>query len=137
MKPVFADTFFFLAAINPSDKCHDRAIAWSDAYDGPLLTTVWVITEVADALAGLRHRRVFKTFYETLVQDQRVRIVPPGLSLWERGLELYLKRPDKEWSLTNCLSFVAMSDEGLIEALIGDHHFAQVGFTPLLRSTDA
>jgi len=133
MKPVFADTFFFLAAINTSDKCHDLAIAWSDAYDGPLLTTAWIITEVADALAGLPHRHVFKEFHATLVEDQRMRIIPPEPRLWERGLKLYLDRPDKEWSLTDCISFTVMKDEGLAESLTGDHHFEQAGFAALLK----
>ena len=47
-------------------------------------------------------------------------------------MSLYSRRPDKEWSLTDCISFVVMSDEGLTEALTGDHHFEQAGFTPLL-----
>ncbi len=60
MKPLFADTFFFLAALNPNDACHGSALALSDAYDGPLVTTAWVITEVADALASLGQRGVFQ-----------------------------------------------------------------------------
>ena len=35
--------------------------------------------------------------------------------------------------LTDCISFVLMSEEGIAEALTGDHHFEQAGFTALLR----
>jgi len=49
------------------------------------------------------------------------------------GLELYARRPDKSWSLTDCISFVVMTDRGLTEALTGDHHFEQAGFRALLR----
>jgi hypothetical protein len=132
MKPVFCDTFFFLAAINPADECHDEALSWSNAWDGPLLTTIWVITEVADALAGRLDRRVFEAFYQTLQTDQRVRIVTAQQSQWERGLALYFQRPDKNWSLTDCISFAVMNDEGLTDALTGDRHFKQAGFTVLL-----
>jgi uncharacterized protein len=53
-------------------------------------------------------------------------------ALYRRGLELYAGRPgDKDWSLTDCISFVVMEDEGLREALTGDRHFAQAGFIPL------
>ena len=53
--------------------------------------------------------------------------------LFERGLQLYENRPDKEWSLTDCISFVAMEEMGIAEALTGDHHFEQAGFTALLK----
>ncbi len=76
MKAVFCDTYFFLAAINKQDAAHEAALGWSNAYDGPPVTTVWVITEVADALAKLENRRVFEPFYQLLVQDKRVCIVP-------------------------------------------------------------
>ena len=50
-----------------------------------------------------------------------------------RGFDLYARRPDKSWSLTDCISFVVMTDRGLTEALTGDHHFEQAGFRALLR----
>ncbi len=50
----------------------------------------------------------------------------------QRGRELYRGRPDKEWSLTDCISFVVMRDEHLTEALTADRHFEQAGFKPLL-----
>ena len=94
MKAVFCDTFFFLAAINKTDRRHDEAIAWSDSYNGPLLTTTWVVTEVADALSGRHNRRMFELFYQTLNQDRRVRIVAAEQSLWERGVAFYIQRSD-------------------------------------------
>jgi predicted nucleic acid-binding protein len=51
----------------------------------------------------------------------------------ERGLDLYDARPDKEWSLTDCISFIVMQDHGTYEALTGDHHFEQAGFVALLK----
>jgi len=61
-----------------------------------------------------------------------VRIIGPSEELFSRGLELYRQRPDKEWSLTDCISFVVMRDEQLSEALTGDRHFEQAGFKSLL-----
>ena len=108
-------------------------MAWSNAYDGPLLTTIWVITEVADALAGRQGRRAFEIFYQTLQADKRMRILTAQQSHWDRGLDLYFQRPDKKWSLTDCISFIVMKDEGLTDALTGDGHFEQAGFMVLLR----
>jgi len=62
-----------------------------------------------------------------------VRIVRSGPQLFQRGLKLYDERPDKEWSLTDCISFVVMKDEGISDALTGDQHFEQAGFIPLLK----
>jgi uncharacterized protein len=133
VKAVFVDTFFLLAALNPEDAHHERALVWSEAYDGPLLTTAWVITEVADALAGPHHRKVFEAFYQELEAEKRVHVVPADAACWERGLRLCFERPDKEWSLTDCISFTVMREEGLTEALTGDRHFEQAGFSALLR----
>jgi len=53
--------------------------------------------------------------------------------VFHAGLDLYASRPDKEWSLTDCISFAVMQDLGLNDALTGDHHFTQAGFTILLK----
>jgi predicted nucleic acid-binding protein len=49
------------------------------------------------------------------------------------GVDLYRRRPDKAWSLTDCISFVVMQREGITEALTGDQHFEQAGFVALLK----
>jgi len=48
------------------------------------------------------------------------------------GWTLYQQRPDKEWGLTDCISFVVMQEQGISEAFTSDHHFTQAGFTILL-----
>jgi predicted nucleic acid-binding protein len=58
--------------------------------------------------------------------------VPIGEPLFAAGLSLYQERLDKNWSLTDCLSFAVMAQHGLTEALTGDHHFSQAGFAALL-----
>jgi len=52
--------------------------------------------------------------------------------LFHRGVELFRRRPDKGWPLTDCISFVVMQDHGIDEALTADVHFQQAGFTALL-----
>ena len=135
MTPLFADAFFFLALLSKSDRAH--AAAW--AYLDPrlrrrLLTTAWVLTEVADGLARPNQRAAVTRLVTTLRANPTVEIIPPDLALFDRGLDLYSRRPDKGWSLTDCISFVVMADRGLDEALTGDHHFEQAGFRALLRT---
>lgn len=62
-------------------------------------------------------------------------IVAASPELMHRGIELYEARSDKDWSLTDCTSFIVMQDRGLTDALTGDHHFEQAGFRPLLAVT--
>jgi len=133
MKRVFADTFYFIALLSPDDKDHQRAVEFSDGFVGQMVTTDWVITELADGMAAPASRMRFIRFLEMLRNDPDVFIVPLAEELQEAGLELYRKRPDKDWSLTDCVSFVVMRREGLIEALTGDHDFVQAGFIALLK----
>ena len=68
-----------------------------------------------------------------LRNDSLVTIVPADKRLYDSGIALYRDRPDKAWSLTDCISFVVMKERGISEALTGDHHFEQAGFVPLLK----
>lgn len=133
MKPYFADTFYFLALGNPADAAHQKARSFSKNHRIPLVLTAWVLTELGDALAVPKNRGRFLDLLAILQVNPKVTIIPPDQSLWERGVDLYAQRPDKEWSLTDCISFVVMSELGLTDALTGDHHFEQAGFRALLK----
>lgn len=132
MNAVFADTFFFLALFNERDEAHKRALLF-DATSTLLVTTAWVLTEVGDAFSAPENRPVFLQLLETLRESFDARIIDPTPDLFQRGVELFRQRPDKEWSMTDCISFVVMRDENLIEALTGDRHFEQAGFRALLK----
>jgi len=60
-------------------------------------------------------------------------ILPCTDQLLNEGISLYAQRSDKEWTLTDCISFVVLQREGITEALTGDHHFEQAGFLALLK----
>lgn len=133
MKAVFADTFFFLAAVNPRDAAHSRAITFSSRFAGQLITTDWVLLEVANALAGGRNRAAAVELVVSLKANPNVKLIPLDAGLQQRGWVLYAQRLDKEWSLTDCITFLVMSAEGLTDALTEDHHFEQAGFNALLK----
>ena len=133
MKILFADSFFYFALLNSTDLAHEQAEAFLENFDGKLITTAWVLTELADGMAGPADRQTFIHLHQALSTDPDVTIVPPEPAIFAEGLALYADRPDKEWSLTDCISFVVMQRHGLTEALTGDHHFAQAGFQALLK----
>ena len=130
----FADTAYFLALLNPQDGWHEPALRLSRRREGPLLTTVWVLLEVGDALATGPNRRWFPKWVDSLLASAHLEIVPATNDWFFRGLALYRARPDKEWSLTDCISFVVMRERSLTEALTSDHHFEQAGFAALLKA---
>jgi len=133
MSTVFGDTFYFLALLNRRDRTHHRAIQYNAGFQGNLVTTGWILTELADALADPGNRSVAVQTINQLRQDPQIVIVDCDRSLFEAGLILYTNRLDKEWSLTDCISFVVMQQHGMTEALTGDHHFEQAGFVALLK----
>lgn len=133
MTRVFADTFYYLALLSPDDEAHERAAEFTDAFSGTMVTTDWVLTELADGLSRARTRKTAIEFIESLRTDPAVRIVPASRPLLQRGWDLYRRRLDKDWSLTDCISFVVMLERGIADALTGDHHFEQAGFRALLR----
>ena len=130
---VFADTYFYLALLSARDAAHDSAARWQRTTAvREVVTTSWVLLELADAMHLPREREVAARFIAAVRAAPRTRVVPASETLLWRGLDLYRSRSDKAWSLTDCLSFVVMADEGLTEALTGDRHFEQAGFRALL-----
>ncbi|MGD0094624.1 MAG: PIN domain-containing protein [Planctomycetota bacterium] len=133
MTPVFADTSYFLALLNADDEAHQKAVEESTTRHRPIVTTAWVLTEFGNAFARARLRAAFLRTLEHLRGNPLATIVPPNKNLFARGLELYASRPDKDWSVTDCISFVVMQERGIREALTGDRHFDQAGFKALLK----
>lgn len=132
MKTVFADSFYFFALLNPRDRAHSRAWEFSGTYDGLMVSTAWIFTELGDGLSVPRDRAVFTRLLERFEADPLCRLVPASQELFAAGVDLFGSRPDKAWSLTDCISFVVMQREGLSDAITGDHHFTQAGFKALL-----
>jgi len=133
MTTVFADTFFFIAQLNPHDRAHKKASAFTGSYQGRMMTTDWVMVELADAFARSPNRGTFVALYRKLEATAELTIVSATRALLQEGFLLYSQRPDKEWSLTDCISFVVMEREGITEALTGDQHFEQAGYVALLK----
>jgi uncharacterized protein len=132
IKDVFADTLFWLALVVKQDQYHPRAQQWSLRIGGRIVTTVPVLLETANALARPAWRAAGVALIDHLLQRSDVEVVPLSIDLWQRGWNLYRDRPDKGWSLTDCLSFLVMQDSGLADALTADEHFRQAGFRALL-----
>jgi len=87
MKAVFADSFYYLAIVNADDAAHEKAVRLSEGLRGSIVTTAWVLTEVADALAAPGQRSSFLALLDTLRSDPEVTILPPDEELFEAGID--------------------------------------------------
>ena len=130
---IFADSGFFLSLVEPRDALHGRARAWALAVAEPLLLTDYVLLEIVNSLSTLADRHKVPGLVSHVRSSVGYEVVPGGTTLLDAGLHLHFARADKEWSLTDCVSFVVMQQRGITRALAHDHHFEQAGFEALLR----
>jgi len=133
MNAVFADTSFFVAGINRRDCHHATARKFSYEYKGQIVTSQWVLLEVANFFAASRRRLTAFMFVEAFIADPKVECIAATSEDFANGWLLYSSRPDKEWSLTDCISMSVMRERGIIDVLSSDHHFDQAGFRILLK----
>ena len=137
MTTVFADTAFFVGLVNHRDALHDLATAFFRDYTGQVVTSGFVLLEVANFHSRSALRRLFLALLDRIDTHPDIEVIPAGAELYDRGLELFADRPDQDWSLTDCTSFVLMTELGLTDALTSDHHFEQAGFRALLKPSQA
>jgi uncharacterized protein len=130
---VFADTSYYLALLGPADADHAAAVELSRRDDFEVVTSGFVLVELGNALSRHEDRGHFLDLVALLRGDPAMLVVGPDQRLLDAGIELFADRPDKGWSLTDCISFVVMNEHGINEALTADHHFEQAGFVALLR----
>jgi uncharacterized protein len=134
-RTVFLDTSFILALENRDDPRHARAKELDRELmaAGCTLLLHWgILLEIGDGYARVGRRARALQLLEKFAYEEGYRILPINESCLAQAIGLYQARRDKEWGLTDCVSFVLMRQEGLSEALTADSHFRQAGFTPLL-----
>lgn len=130
---IFVDTGYLIALARPRDALYTRALAWSAAITEPKVTTEYVLLEVLNFLSAVVDRQKGHTIVDSFNSAPDCEIVPASCSLWSAGKALHARRRDKEWSMTDSLSFVVMDERGITRALTHDHDFEQAGYVALLR----
>jgi predicted nucleic acid-binding protein len=131
---VFADTFYWLALARPRDTWHARVKSWTRANAATrLVTTDEVLTEFLNALASTKAsgRAYAAATVHDIRNDPNVNVLPQTRADFDAALAFYEARPDKEYSLTDCRSMLALRALGISEVLTNDHHFTQERFAIL------
>jgi uncharacterized protein len=130
---LFLDTAFIQALLNPRDKYHRSAKQLFPRIRAA--TEVWIteaiFAEVGNALSGVNRNGAVQ-FIQQCYRTENIRVVSVDTELLIQALALYRSRPDKTWGLTDCISFVVMQQQNLIDAVTADRHFLQAGFRALM-----
>lgn len=133
---VFLDTAYAIALSSANDQFHQRAVLLFDQLEREktrIVTTRAILIEIGNALSKQRYRQEAVKLLDALEADPHVEVIPQSEELYGRAFQLYRERPDKDWGLTDCVSFIVMQDRGVTEALTTDEHFQQAGFQALMR----
>ena len=137
MRKIFADTSYWIGLINPRDQLHTKAKDVSSSLGNVIMiTSEFVLAELLNALAefGPKLRSAAIKSVTEMRSNPNVKIIPLTSKGFRAAMDLYDKRNDKGWSLTDCASFLIMQDYDINEALTYDHHFEQMRFKALLRN---
>jgi len=134
---VFLDAAYAIALSSSNDAFHQQALAFAEHFEKSktqLVTTRAVCLEIGNALAKQKYRQAAVKLLRAIEQDTLIQIVSLSEELYQNAFRLYQDRRDKEWGLTDCISFVVMRERGITDALTTDEHFDQSGFRALLRA---
>ncbi|MCI0495535.1 PIN domain-containing protein [candidate division KSB1 bacterium] len=132
----FVDSVGWIALLNAADELHQKTDSiYKEMLLGGIffLTSTAVINEVANSISRPKHRDAVVKFYKRLQNSLRIKTIFVDESLWSQGWKLFEDRPDKSWSLTDCISMEIMKQYKLRDVLTNDIHFSQAGFNALLR----
>ena len=130
----FADSFYWIALAHPRDTFHARVAAWERSNPSArFITTEEILGEVLTwfARSGSAARAAAAELVRDILSDASVQVLPQTSADFHVALALYESRSDKEYSLTDCRSMVALRALGIPQVLTSDHHFTQEGFTIL------
>ena len=129
---MFADTSFFEAILSVRDEHHGAAVEASRGGWTATVTTEFVLIELGATFSKPDDRADFLMIDRMVRTRKDVTLIPATSALLQRGRDLFAARPDKAWSLTDCISFLIMQENDIADALTTDHHFTQAGFRALL-----
>lgn len=129
----FLDTSFLIAHRNLKDENHAQAVACFEELQQSsphlkLVLTDYIFEELATLLVVRLNKAKAVEICHAVHNDPIIRLFAVGRSLFNEAWELFQKTIDKDWSFTDCTSFVTMQHLGLERGLSFDHHFKQSGF---------
>jgi predicted nucleic acid-binding protein len=136
MRRLFADAFYWIALLHEGNQWHQRVVQFTETLETHhIYTTDAALDEylATHSARGAYLRQEAAATVRRLLTASAVTVIPQTRTLFLEGLALYESRPDKEYSLTDCISMQVMRHKGMTEVLTNDRHFTQEGFHILFR----
>lgn len=134
---VLVDTAGFFALWDAADHYHSAAISLQEELlrkHRRFFTTEYVVDETTTLLLKRHSHTAAADFFATIETSTVIRLEWVGPDRFHAAGAFFRKYTDKEWSFTDCLSFVIMHELRVRDAFTSDRHFKQAGFVPLLKS---
>jgi len=135
MEIVFADTGYWIALLNPKDNLHQIAVKLSeDLYPVRIVTSELILDELLNNFSSNSQlKKVAANFVEQIENNNNINVIIQTPEDRQEALELYKKYTDKQWGITDCISFNIMKATNINKALAYDIHFIQAGYRALMR----
>jgi len=136
MADVLMDSAGFLALWDASDEYHMSAVRVQRELARKrrrFLTTDYLVDETVTLLIVRHSHSAATDFLDTIERSEALQLEWIGPERFQAAVALFRKHSDKEWSFTDCVSFVIMRELRIRDAFSTDHHFKQAGFVPLLK----
>ena len=134
-REIIIDTVGFYSMLVTRDRMHLRTrefMAQAVHERRRFVTTDHVLGDTATLLRARGFNRLAPLLFESVETSSSIRIGWTTPARFREVKAFFLRRADKAWSFTDCLSFVVMRELGLREALSTDDHFRQAGFALVL-----
>lgn len=131
MNTVFLDTGYVLALELSNDQNHRAASKhWRSIKKRlpPLVTTSYVFDEVVTYFNSRGHHAKAVEVGNRLLKSPSVQFVQVDTGLFMEGWQYFQQHQDKDYSLTDCISFIVMERFKIETAFAFDQHFVQAGF---------
>lgn len=132
---IFVDTSGFYASLVRRDDRHTKAAAiLAKGAEGRTLfvTSDYILDETATLLRARGHGHLVEPLLESVLASHACNVEWMDPQRFRETRRYHAKHSDKEWSFTDCFSFVLMRQAKLRRALTKDEHFRQAGYLPLL-----
>jgi uncharacterized protein len=137
MRTIFADTFYWISFFNPNDVWYKQVRNVTKSLEPfQIVTTEDVLSEVLTfySNSGLKTRQRTVELVKGILASADMQVIKQSHELFIAGLDLYERRLDKGYSLTDCISMNVMRQFNINEVLTHDKHFTQEGFSILFKS---
>jgi predicted nucleic acid-binding protein len=134
MKAIFIDTAGWMACADGADPAHQHACSARDAAlqaGQALITTDFVADETLTLIRMRLGLAAAGAWWQQVDESSRLRWERIDVQRFEQARQAFFRLRDRDFSFTDCTSFVVMRELRLTHALTTDRHFRQAGFRML------